>query len=106
MTEDKVNDNTTDEKNNLLAQLPSGPAKWVPSISGGLAGAIATILFIVIPTVNTWLANTKEVNLAQIKNTAEQIAYITKRMEDSDRERDLYKQEMLTCQKQLRELKR
>jgi len=99
-------DNKADEKNNLLAQLPSGAAKWVPSISGGLAGAVVTILFIVIPSVNTWLANTKEVNLAQIKNTAEQIAYITKRMEDSDRERDLYKQEMLSCQKQLRELQK
>lgn len=99
-------DDQADEKSNLLAQFPSGAAKWVPSISGGLAGAVVTILFIVIPSVNTWLANTKEVNLAQIKNTAEQMAYITKRMEDSDKERDLYKAEMLSCQKELRELKK
>jgi hypothetical protein len=100
---DEHNDSNTDETKNLLAQLPSGAAKWVPSISGGLAGAIATVLFIVIPTVNTWLANTKEVSLAQIKNTAEQIAYITQRMQDSDKERDLYKAEMLKAQQELRE---
>lgn len=79
--------------------------KWISSVSGGLVSAIATILFIVIPVVNTWLANTKEISLAQIKNTAEQIEYITKRMQDSDKERDLYKSEMISCQQELRQLK-
>lgn len=89
-----------------LYSLRDRTPKWVSGVSGGLAGAVATILFIVIPVINTWLANTKEVSLAQIKNTAEQIEYITKRMEDSDKERDLYKSEMLLCQRELRELKK
>lgn len=102
---DKEYDTPTNEKKTILAQLSGRNAKWVPSVSGGLAGAIVTILFIVIPSVNTWLANTKEISLAQIKNTAEQIAYITKRMEDSDKERDLYKSEMLKAQQELRDCK-
>lgn len=81
----------------------NGNGRWVSRISGGMGGAIVTILFIVIPVVNTWLANAKEVSLAQIKNTADQIAYITQRMADSDKERDLYKQEMIAAQKKLRE---
>lgn len=78
--------------------------KWVSGLGGGVAGAIATILFIVIPVINTWLANAKEVSLAQIKNTAEQVEYITKRMADSDKERDLYKSEMIVYQRKAREL--
>jgi hypothetical protein len=89
----------------VLVRLRNSSSKWVPSISGGLVGSICTVLFIIIPVVNTWLANAKEISLAQIRNNAEQIAYITKRMEDSDKERDLYRQEMTTCQKELRELK-
>lgn len=89
-----------------LGALHHRSGKWVSGLGGGVAGAVATILFVVIPVINTWLANTKEISLAQIKNTAEQIEYISKRMNDSDKERDLYRHEMLVCQKELRELKR
>lgn len=80
--------------------------KWVSGGVGGVAGALGTFLLLVIPVVNTWLANAREVSLAQIKNSADQIAYVKKRMEDSDKERDIYKSEMLSCQKELRELKK
>ena len=89
--------------------LPHFPKKrdiWVSRISGSMGGVVLTSIAILIPLINTWLANTREVQLLQIKNTAEQVAYITKRMEDSDKERDLYKAEMLACQKELREKKR
>jgi hypothetical protein len=102
---EKENDDITIEKKKILAGLSTGAARWIPGVSGGLAGAIVTILFIVIPVVNTWLANTKEISLAQIKNTAEQIEYVTSRMRDSDKERDLYKAEMLRAQQELRECK-
>lgn len=93
-------------KNGILARIPTGVKERLPGISGGVAGGLLTALFIVIPVIQTWLANTKEVSLAQIKASAEQIAYITQRMADSDKERDLYKNEMLSCQKELRELKK
>lgn len=94
-----------DEKNTKpgeLTLLRDGSARWISGVSGGLAGALLTALLLVIPVVNTWLANTKEIQLQQIKNSADQIEYVTKRMQDSDKERDLYKSEMLACQKQLR----
>lgn len=85
--------------------LPDRNAKWVSGVTGGVASAFVTILFLVIPVVNTWLENTKQVQVLQIKNTAEQVEYITKRMQDSDKERDLYKSEMIEAQKELRECK-
>lgn len=100
----------------LSLSFSNRPGKWVSSGLGGLVGAFGTLLVIVIPVVNTWLANAKEISLAQIKNNADQIAiltqensdrvkYITQRMSDSDKERDLYKSEMMSCQKELREIK-
>lgn len=105
------------EKQSSVLPLSDRSAKWISSGTGGLVGAVCTVLFIVIPVIQTWLANTKEIQISQIKNnadqiayitktTAEQIAYITKRMEDSDKERDLYKKEMLECQKEMRSLKK
>lgn len=90
--------------------------KWVTRIGGGLAGGVITFVILVLPTVNTLIANARDISMAQIKENANniavvreqtdrQIAYITKRMEDSDKERDLYKAEMLACQKELRGLK-
>jgi hypothetical protein len=78
---------------------------WVSSVSGGLGGVVLGSMAFLIPVVNTWLSNSREIQILQIKNTSEQIAYITKRMEDSDKERDLYKREMLECQQQLRDVK-
>lgn len=95
-----------EDPSRALARLRGRHARWMSGGTGGLVGALCTLLFIVIPVINTWLANTKEVQVLQIKNTAEQIDYITKRMNDSDKERDLYKSEMLSCQKELRELKK
>lgn len=80
--------------------------KWLPGVTGGVASAIITAILLVIPVINTWLENTKQIQLQQIKNTAEQVEYITKRMVDSDKERDLYKKEMLDCQHELRNLKK
>ena len=82
-------------------------------ITGGLSG----ILALLIPVMYFWLSNSKEVSLAQIKNNAEQIAYITRtcteqmdykdaRKLDAEKERDLYKTEMLACQQELRKLKK
>ena len=68
--------------------------KWGPGVGGGFASALGTFLFLIIPVINTWLANAKEISLAQVKNSAEQIQYISKRMEDSDKERDLYRTAM------------
>lgn len=109
--------NENGEKKDVILPLPDRSAKWISSSAGGLVGAIGTVLFIVIPVIQTWLANTKEIQISQIKNnadqiayitrtTAEQIQYITKRMEDSDKERDLYKKEMLECQRELRASKK
>jgi hypothetical protein len=98
------NDDKEDTEDNILARIRDSRGKWVPGISGGLAGGVATLLFIVIPVINTWLANAKEISLAQIKNSADQIAYISKRMEDSDKERDLYKSELLKAQLAARDL--
>lgn len=91
---------------NLNGALSERAAKWVSGVSGGVAGALLTALFIIIPVINTWLENSKEISMAQIRNSAEQIEYITKRMADSDKERDLYKKEMLETQSQLRELQK
>ena len=101
-----VHEDDKDGEKQTLERFPTKFPEWIPNISGGLVGSICTVLFIVIPVVNTWLANAREVSLAQIKNNADQIAYITKRMDDSDKERDLYKSEMIQCQKELRELKK
>ncbi len=91
---------------NLNGALSERATKWVSGVSGGVAGALLTALFIIIPVINTWLENSKEISMAQIRNSSEQIAYITKRMEDSDKERDLYKKEMLETQAQLREMQK
>ncbi len=104
---EQQNDNISEKvySGSTVATLSHRSGKWVSSGIGGLVGAIGTILVIVIPVVNTWLANTKEISLAQIQNSADQIKYAVERMKDSDKERDLYKSEMLACQKELRELK-
>lgn len=93
--------------------IPSGFSRWVAGGTGGFLGGLLAILYVVNPTINTWLQNAKEfqqsqkeVQLAQVKTNQEQINYITKRMEDSDKERDLYKSEMLSCQKEIRELRK
>lgn len=83
--------------------VPKEHDRWLSRFSGTVGGMVLVSFSILIPVVNTWLENTKEVQILQIKNTAEQVAYITKRMEDADRERDLYKKEMLLCQQELRE---
>ena len=80
------------------------PGKWVSGGIGGLVGAVGTVLVIVIPVINTWLANTKEISLAQIKTTQEQIDFTIRRMQDSEKERDLYRQEMTVAQTKGREL--
>lgn len=98
-------DENNDTANRPVA-LPSRSERWLSSGAGGLVGAIGTILVIVIPVVNTWLENTKQIQLEQMKNSAEQIKYAVQRMQDSDKERDLYKAEMLECQKQLRDTKK
>lgn len=103
--------NGTNNKSNgsygtLNGALSERTTKWVSSVSGGVAGALLTALFIIIPVINTWLENSKEISMAQIKNSAEQLDYITRRMSDSDKERDLYKKEMLETQAQLRELQK
>ena len=95
---------TNSQSTNINAALSDRAVKWVSGLGGGVVSAVVTILFIVTPVVNTWLANTKEVSLAQIKVSTEQIQYVTQRMADSDKERDLYKQEMLRAQKELRDL--
>ena len=100
------NDKKRDFEEELNSSLRDSSSKWISGISGGVVSAIITVLFLVIPVVNTWLTNTKEVQILQIKNTSEQVAYITKRMEDSDKERDLYKKEMLECQQELRALQK
>lgn len=104
------NENGANNKNNnaysdVNGTLSERANKWVSGSAGGLVGGILAVLFVVVPVINTWLSNTKEVSLAQIKNSADQIEYITKRMIDSDKERDLYKQEMIQCQAELRKRK-
>lgn len=98
------NDNLTSK--DVDGAFSDRTTRWVSGISGGLAGALLTALVIVIPVINTWLTNTKEISMAQIENSAEQINYISKRMEDSNKERDFYKNEMLQIQNQLRELEK
>lgn len=93
------NDKNTDEEKNLLARLPGSSSKWVSSVGGGVASAIATFLIVIIPIVNTWLANTKEISLAQLKLAQEQLDYKDARKLDAEKERDLYKAEMLEAQK-------
>lgn len=90
----------------LNGALSERATKWVSGVSGGVAGALLTALFIIIPVINTWLENSKEISMAQIKNSAEQISYISQRMSDSDKERDLYKSELMKVQQELRELQR
>lgn len=91
------------ENIDLLARLPSGSSKWVSSVGGGVASAIATFLLVILPVVNTWLANAKEVSLAQLKVAQEQLDYREQRRSDAEKERDLYRSEMLSAQKQARE---
>lgn len=81
-----------------------------------MGGAVITFTVLVLPSLNTYLANAKDISLAGIKDNADKIAiltkehaermeYITQRMKDADKERDLYKSEMLSCQKELRSLR-
>jgi hypothetical protein len=88
-----------------LGDVPKKSDLWVSRLSGTVGGVVLVSFSLFIPVVNTWLANSREIQILQIKNTAEQVAYITKRMEDADKERDLYKKEMLECQQELRELR-
>ena len=97
------NDNNSDETKNILARFPSGGSKWISSVGGGVASAIATFLIIILPIVNTWLANAKEVSLAQLRVAQEQLDYKDARKLDAEKERDLYKSEMLAAQKDERE---
>lgn len=91
-----------ENQSRLFTTLRNRTPEWVSGVGGGLAGGVATILFLILPSINTWIANVKEISLAQVKTNQEQIDYVVRRMEDSDKERDLYKQEMLTAQKELR----
>jgi len=88
----------------VLARLRNSSPKWVPSVGGGVASAAATFLIVILPIVNTWLANAKEVSLAQLEVAKEQMDYKDARKLDAEKERDLYKTEMLEAQKELREL--
>lgn len=114
------NDKNTIEEESILARLPSSSSKWISSIGGGVASAVATFLIIILPIVNTWLANAKEISLAQLKVAQDQLDYKDARKADAEKERDLYKAEMLkaqkderdieallfTCQRELREYKK
>lgn len=94
-----------DENKNEAVQpgaLPDRAQKWLSSGAGGLVGAVGTLLVIVIPVVNTWLSNTKEIQLQQLKNSGEQIQYAVQRMHDTEKERDLYREEMTVAQRDLR----
>lgn len=99
-------ENQEETNRRFITTLRDRTPKWVSGVGGGFLGGLTTILFLIIPVVNTWIANAKEISLAQVRNSAEQIEYITRRMQDSDKERDLYKSEMLQCQQELRALKK
>jgi hypothetical protein len=88
----------------VLVRLRNSGSKWIPSVSGGVASAAATFLIVILPIVNTWLANAKEVSLAQLEVAKEQMDYKDARKLDAEKERDLYKSEMLIAQKAVREL--
>lgn len=118
--ETKEDDRKANENEDLLARLRGGSSKWIPSIGGGVVSAAATFLIVILPIVNTWLANAKEVSLAQLQVAREQLDYKDQRKNDAEKERDLYKSEMLksqqteremesqlyTCLRQLREFKK
>lgn len=82
------NEHPTNEEKTLLAGLRDSRAKWLSSVSGGVASAVATFLIVILPVVNTWLANAKEVALAQLKVTQEQLDYKESRKLDAEKERD------------------
>lgn len=101
---DEQNDKKTIKDEDILARFRDRGLKWVPSVGGGVASAIATFLIVILPVVNTWLSNAKEVSLAQLEVAKEQMDYKDARKLDAEKERDLYKSEMLITQKALREL--
>lgn len=101
--DDKTSADAKDSKEAILAQFRGGSVKWLPSVSGGVASALATFLIVIVPVVNTWLANAREVALAQLKVAQEQLDYKDQRKSDAEKERDLYKIEMLEAQKGERE---
>lgn len=98
-----VHEDDKDTKENILARFPTSVPKWLPSVGGGVASAAATFLIVILPVVNTWLANAKEISLAQLKVAQEQLDYKDARKLDAEKERDLYKGEMLKAQKNERE---
>jgi hypothetical protein len=120
MSEEIQNDSEGIQKNDVLAELRNSGSKWIPSVSGGVASAVATFLLVILPVVNTWLANAKEISLAQLKVAQDQLDYKDSRKLDAEKERDLYKKEMLeahqaereaeakffSCQRELREFKK
>lgn len=91
---DEQNDRKTDKAEDVLARLRDSSPKWVPSVSGGVVSAAATFLIVILPLVNTWLANAKEVSLAQLQVAKEQMDYKDQRRLDSEKERDLYREQM------------
>ena len=101
---EEQNDRKTVKEEDVLARLRDSGSKWVPSVSGGVVSAAATFLIVILPLVNTWLANAKEVSLAQLQVAQEQMDYKDARKLDAEKERDLYKSEMLIAQKQNREI--
>ncbi len=104
MGKEDENSNGKDTSSVQSGTLPDRAEKRISSSLGGMAGAVGTLLVIVIPVVNTWLSNAKEISLAQIKNSAEQIAYIERRCAETDKERDLYRNELTSVRMKANEL--
>lgn len=106
---DEQHESTNKSQKDASTKLSRSRDLVVSRFFGGLTG----LFTLLVPLIYFWITSTEKVSLAQIavateqvRVTAEQIQYITKRMNDSDMERDLYKSEMLACQKELRSLKK
>jgi hypothetical protein len=105
MGKEHENGNGQDQPPIQLGAFSDRAEKQLSSGIGAVVGVFGTLLVIVIPVVQTWLNNAKEISLAQIQYSKEQVEIFKSRMQDSDKERDLYKSEMLVCQKDLRQCK-
>lgn len=76
----------------ILKRIPVFGAR----VAGGLGGVFLTALLVLVPLLNTYLANVKEIAIAQAQTSAQQIAYLTTRMND-------FEKDLVACKLELAE---
>ena len=66
--------NGKDTKKDILVPFQGSPDLWVSRlIGGGLSGLVVVALWMVLPSVNTYLADQKQIRLMEIQSRLEQL---------------------------------